>query len=384
MIELGHAGRAVAVDPLGAARGHAPADTAPKPAAVEGIAPEVRELLDRSHNPWQFSTAIRERILYPVSIAKLTALLTCDAPLVDAVELRCEQGTLIALSNHTLRPLARVELTLQTEQPIVRVDSVRCGSLPFEQLASGAIRFELPLGASDFVATSIDEREPFAAKEPALHIGKLPVNKVLFLGNSITLHGPAPNIGWTGDWGMAASAAEKDYVHVLLDQISKAAGGKPQVMVKNIPDFERRLTDYNLQQELKQELAFHADLIVISLGENASSPKTDAAKVQFASAFANLFAELRKHGQPTLLVRSQFWQDADKDRLMKQACADAGGIFIDISKLGFDAANYARAERQIEHAGVAGHPGDKGMQELADALWHSIQKQASLSNQDNG
>lgn len=97
---------------------------------------------------------------------------------------------------------------------------------------------------------------------------------------------------------------------------------------------------------------------------------------EFDAAFTNLFAELKKHGQPTIFVRSQFWQDAEKDRLMKKTCEAAGGVFIDISKLGFEATNYARSERKFEHAGVAGHPGDKGMQALADTLWNAIQKQA--------
>ena len=39
--------------------------------------------------------------------------------------------------------------------------------------------------------------------------------RVLFVGNSITLHGPSPKIGWTNNWGMAATARDKDYVHLL-------------------------------------------------------------------------------------------------------------------------------------------------------------------------
>ncbi len=230
----------------------------------------------------------------------------------------------------------------------------------------------LPVRAADEVPG-----QAAVAKAAELQIGKLRVGKVLFLGNSITLHGPAPKIGWTGNWGMAATAHEKDYVHLLLDRIAKAAGGKPKVMVKNIADFERGLTDFDLQKGLKEELAFEADLIVIAIGENASSPKTDADKARYTEAFSRLFAELKQHGRPTLIARSQFWADAAKDQILKQTCEDAGVLFVDQSKLGIEA-HYARAERKIEHAGVAGHPGDKGMQAIADSLWSALQKQAGL------
>ena len=232
--------------------------------------------------------------------------------------------------------------------------------------------FPLPLDASDFVMVTHPPDE--------LRIGKQRVGKVLFLGNSITLHGPAPQIGWTGNWGMAASTREKDFVHRLLDRISKVAGGEPRVMVRNIADFERGLGAFNIRETLKAELAFEPDVIILAIGENASSPKTDEARAQFATAFANLLAELKQHGQPTIIVRSQFWQDAEKDSLMKKASTDAGVIFIDISKLGSEAANFARAERQIDHAGVAGHPGDKGMQALADALWGAIKKESGIND----
>ena len=222
------------------------------------------------------------------------------------------------------------------------------------------------------------------AAPAGLRVGQLRVGKILILGNSITLHGPAPGIGWNGNWGMAASAQEKDYVHILLDRITKSAGGKPAVRVRNIADFERGLTDFNLQEGLKEDLAFEADLIVIAIGENVAALATDAAKAKFSAAFSNLLGELKKAGRPTVFVRSQFWANPAKDQIMKKACEAAGGYFVDNTKLGSNEANYARAERKIAHAGVAGHPGDLGMQAIAEALWSEIQKQAQPNDTELG
>lgn len=207
-------------------------------------------------------------------------------------------------------------------------------------------------------------------------IGRLAAGKVLFLGNSITLHGPAPAIGWTGNWGMAATAIEKDYVHLVQADIARSTGVKPEIKVRNIADFERGHHRFDIEQELKPELDFKPDLVIVAIGENVPELTTDEAEQAYADAFSRLLIALKAHGDPVIFVRSSFWANPVKDDIMRKASHEAEATFIDISKLGSDESNAARSERKIEHAGVAGHPGDKGMKAIADAIFAAIKQRA--------
>ncbi|MCA9013346.1 MAG: hypothetical protein KDB01_26535, partial [Planctomycetaceae bacterium] len=214
------------------------------------------------------------------------------------------------------------------------------------------------------------------AASVAPRFGSLPAARVLFLGNSITLHGPAPAIGWTGNWGMAASAEHLDYVHLVTAGIAAASGVQPNIMVRNIADFERGYDTYDVKESLKSELEFQADMIIVAVGENVSELTTDEAKAKYTAAFSSLLSELRKHGEPVLFVRGSFWANTVKDDAMRAAAQGAEATFIDIAALGVDESNLARSERQIEHAGVASHPGDKGMKAIADAILAAIRTRA--------
>lgn len=198
--------------------------------------------------------------------------------------------------------------------------------------------------------------------------------RVLFVGNSITLHGPAPKIGWTGNWGMAASAVEKDYVHLVVESLTKLRGHKPEFLVTNVADFERKYDGFDLATKLKDQVAFKADTVVVAIGENVPALKSDEAKAKFKESVVKLLALLKGEGKTALYVRSCFWADAAKDVVLKEACTTAGGVFVDISTLAKDEANYARSERKIEHEGVARHPGDRGMKAIADAILAAITK----------
>lgn len=208
-------------------------------------------------------------------------------------------------------------------------------------------------------------------------IGTLSVGKVLFLGNSITLHGPAPQIGWEGNWGMAASAEDLDYVHLLTADIAKAAGTRPQIMVKNVADFERAHANFDVAKEFEKQLAFQPDLVILAIGENVPELESDELKNKYAAAFKHLLKTLKQNDRTTIFVRSSFWPNQTKDEIMRAASADAGVTFVDISDLGRDKSNAASAERKFDHAGVAAHPGDKGMRAIADALFEAIKKKAT-------
>lgn len=198
--------------------------------------------------------------------------------------------------------------------------------------------------------------------------------RVLFVGNSITRHGPSAKVGWAGNWGMAASAEAKDYVHLVVDGMEKKRGRKAEFRVANVADFERGYEGYNIAAQLKDEAAFQADTVIVAIGENVPPLKTEEAKTKFKEATVRLLTFLKGRRPCALYVRSCFWAEPVRDAILKDACAAAGGVFVDISTLGKIETNYARSERKFEHEGVARHPGDRGMQAIADAILTAMEK----------
>jgi len=199
--------------------------------------------------------------------------------------------------------------------------------------------------------------------------------KILILGNSITSHGAKPSIGWSNNCGMAATALDKDYVHLLAAVIAAQTTKPPQLMIANISDFERGYAAYDVAAKAQPFLAFKPDLVILAIGENVGILTNAAAKATFKTSLVRLLTALKQGDDPVIFVRSCFWANKAKDELLRQACAEVGGVFVDISALAKDEANYARSERKIAHAGVANHPGDRGMQAIADALLAALKNQ---------
>ena len=215
-------------------------------------------------------------------------------------------------------------------------------------------------------------------RTPGTIVGDTRVGRILFLGNSITLHPPRAEVGWTNNWGMAASAVEKDYVHILARSISGITKTSPVLMIENIADFERQYATYDLAR-LKKAVDFKADTVVVAIGENVPPVGSEESKAKFRESVLKLLTALSIASHPTIIVRSSFWPDKNKDEILRNVCAEVGGVFVDISALSKDESNYARSERSYAHGGVAAHPGDRGMQAIADALLAAMKNTKSAS-----
>jgi hypothetical protein len=212
--------------------------------------------------------------------------------------------------------------------------------------------------------------EKFLEKTP----DNIKADKILFLGNSLTLHGPLEAVDWSGNWGMAASSREKDYVHILTRSLSEITGVKPTIMLENIGNFEQQYETYDVSKGLKKCFEFKADTVIVALGENVPAIESEKSKTKFRNSMRTLLNALKTNSSPVIVVRSCFWPDNTKDEILKQTCKEVDGIFVDISNLSKDESNYARSEREYTHKGVAAHPGDKGMQAIADAIFDRIKK----------
>ncbi len=196
--------------------------------------------------------------------------------------------------------------------------------------------------------------------------------KIIFVGNSITKHGPKADIDWHGNWGMAATSEEKDYVHVVTKALAVKHGATPTIMVKNVADFERAHVGYDIAGKFTDAAAFRADLIVLCIGENVAALKTPEAQAKYQEQVTALLKTLRSNPKAQIVVRSSFWANTAKDTAMRQACETVGGTFVDISALSKDEKNYARSERPYKHAGVANHPGDRGMAAIAEEIVKAV------------
>lgn len=193
--------------------------------------------------------------------------------------------------------------------------------------------------------------------------------KVLIFGNSITRHGVKPEIGWTHDFGMAASKKENDYVHVLFDKMSKA-GLNPNFLVSHASYYEANFYKDEALNFLSVERDFKPDILILRLGDNVHSGENDGLLIPAFESLINACATKATR----VIVTGSYFVNENIEPLLKELSDKNGYKFVDLSDISLNPENTGGKEN-FWHEGVAMHPGDKGMRIIADRLFNAIVKE---------
>ena len=199
--------------------------------------------------------------------------------------------------------------------------------------------------------------------------------RVLIYGNSIVFHGSHPPIGWTNNWGMAASAKEKDFAHLVVKGLEEMRGEPADYRLANIAGLEHTFATNATQvaKSMAQGVAFEPDYVVIAVGENCGVDFKQGRDLEafkrFLENLARPFAESPKH--PKIVLRSSFWPDCEKAKATKEVADAVGATYVDGGIGGIDE---NKAKGLFSNSGVAAHPGDLGMRRLAEIVLKGFAK----------
>lgn len=196
------------------------------------------------------------------------------------------------------------------------------------------------------------------------------IKKILILGNSITYHSKDLKVGWSGDWGMAASSPDSDYVHLLKKKflqydstISLNVGG-----IANT--FERKFWNMN-QSDFTKFKAYNADLIILKIGENINDSLVKSNPQEFERDLELLVQNIKSKSDANVCIAASFWPNKFIDTSIEKICAKNNWLFVGLSDLSKEK-NKNTAEKMFTNKGVGAHPSDEGMRKIANRIWNKI------------
>lgn len=196
--------------------------------------------------------------------------------------------------------------------------------------------------------------------------------RILLVGNSITLHGPRPEIGWTNNCGMAASAREKDYVHLMRQRILSSTP-EAQICVMQVADtFERSFfrEDWRCGKEFEWAKKFKPDVVMFFFGANVPL-EYDKGVLKAARSFGTALEEFRDYldgGKTGFFYVEGFFNRPKLNAEKRELAKKRNDFYIGIDDI--------RSRSDVY--GQFNHPNDKGMQLLADRFFNVINEKKEL------
>lgn len=202
-----------------------------------------------------------------------------------------------------------------------------------------------------------------------LHEKPASSHRVLFVGNSITFHEYKAEIGWARNWGMAASAPEKDYVHQVVDALENRFG-PISYGIAQVSYWECHYEDGSaiLDTYYRKARDFGADLVIVRIGENIHPEmhKKNSC-IPYYEDMIRFFAGAAHQ----VIVTNNFWPREDLDGPFEDVAVRNGYTFCRLNDLAEDKATMALGE--FEHEGVSLHPSDYGMKKIAERIVEKVE-----------
>lgn len=186
------------------------------------------------------------------------------------------------------------------------------------------------------------------------------IDRILFIGNSITLTMPNPEMGWFLSCGATVTQCDLDYVHRLQLGIAARQGVIPEIRIIQTGG------DLYPQGTLETVQEWQPDLIIFQIGDNAP-PEPGAWLEQYAA--------LSEAAEGIKIVAVGVWANDDpRDGYIQQAARNAGMIYARISDLHTeDTEAWSQCEAEFCHAGLYWHPGNEGMTMIAGRILQALQ-----------
>jgi hypothetical protein len=200
-------------------------------------------------------------------------------------------------------------------------------------------------------------------------------SRILFVGNSLTVHYPNPALDWPYLHGMAASQTDRDYVHQVQLKLAALQGTTPEIAIVSA-DINRwdRVTGRTVTGGLASE--FGADLVVVQMGDN-STPEVPIEQWEEA------YKTIRTWSPNARFIALGVWAPnvGWKEENVRRAALAAGMEFVSIRDLHIFGVTDAR---QHTAPGVGWHPNDLGMDLISQRSVEALAPKTYLPGILNG
>jgi hypothetical protein len=228
----------------------------------------------------------------------------------------------------------------------------------------------LPFAAKTILSAQTDAPQ-FNASDAtsvldAINSRPVPPNafRVLFIGDSLTLHQPVTGL-WDHFMGMAATAPANDFVHLAAAHMQLRMKKRP---VEVFYDNGGRGKIGPMLIYFKEHPELKPDFVILQGGEN--DPFDDTFQATYRSL-------LRIFNPPqTRVIVLGDWNSKQKSQFEEAEAKLLGIPFVSLTEIHANPVNFGDGG-PYHVGGVAAHPNDKGMQAIADAIESNFDRLAS-------